>query len=170
MLQIKLQCPNQACKRGLQVRAQSQPQQVKLRCPACATSFAVQLRKSSPPPEEEVGTYGIARETSLPYLLQREHHGFKLTAQEKADKRRLLAEHLAADPGKCPDCGERKARRNPVCGHCGFNVATGRRPRPQARPALGEVTAGVVIDEETAEVIVELAIEIIVGIIDASSS
>lgn len=159
------------CARRLQVRVKPEVGKATLRCPACTTTFAVQLRKPTPPEpaEEEVGSYGLARETNLHYLLRREQDGFTLSRDELADKKRLIEERLAADPGECPDCGERKARRDVVCPHCRFNVKTGRRPRrrpepiaepsPYARPAE-------VFDEDDAEEVVELIVDIITGLLD----
>jgi hypothetical protein len=153
------------------VRVKPEVGKAKLRCPACSATFDVQLRRPNPPgpAEEEGGSYGLARETNLDYLLRREQDGFTLTRDELADKKRLIDERLAADPGECPDCGERKARRDVVCPHCRFNVRTGRRPRlrPEAAAEPTPYTRPPeVFDEEDAEEVVELIVDIISGLLD----
>jgi len=170
MYLVKLRCPNGKCDRRLQVRVKPETSRAKLRCPACSTYFAVRLRLQPPPApaEEEVGTYGLARETSLTYLLQREQDGYRLTAAEMDDKERLLDERLAADPDHCPACGEAMSRRQIVCPQCELNLKTGRRPRPrfEAAPAAA-AGSPIVINDETAEEVGELIVDIIAGLLDA---
>ncbi len=165
MLLVKLCCPNRTCGRRLQVRVKSKSSSVKIRCPACSKLFAVRLRQQRPPApaEEEGGTYGLARETSLSYLLRREQDGHELSASEQEDKERLIDERLAADPDSCPACEARMSRREIVCPQCELNLKTGRRPRirPEAPAAAKAAGAPRVFDEEAAEEIAEGVIDII---------
>jgi len=177
MPKLKLRCPTPSCARALQVQVAGGAPRVKLRCPACRATFAVNLTRKAPPPgppapepePEEEGTYGLARETNLAYLLRREQDGFTLTPEEKAAKKRLIRERLDADPGQCPACEARMGRRDVLCLECGFDIEAGRRrarkvekdeeDRPRERPGLD-------IDEDDVEEVIDLAIDIISRLTD----
>jgi len=111
------------------------------------------------------GSYGLAEETSLNYLLRREQDGFKLSPQEKETKRRLIDEKMEADPNRCPACDGKWGRDAVVCVACGFNLETGKRlktvvEKPKAQPTgHGGGEAGDAL--ETAGKIAEIIIDIL---------
>lgn len=136
---VKIRCPNPECARRLGVPISSTKTSRKCRCPACQAQIAVSVALPQPksPPvavaddDEEDGAYGIAQETSLTYLLQREADGNKLTPEEKETKKRLFTERMAANPHQCPAC-ERPLDGSVICEGCRLNLKTRKRlPPPQ---------------------------------------
>ena len=116
---LKVRCRDPKCARMLRIPADVNKPQFKARCPHCGSVMEIRL---PPTPaialveddpirptadDDDGGTYGVARETSLSYLLQREQTGHRLSPEEKATKKRLVAEALAANPRQCPACQER---------------------------------------------------------------
>src|SRR5262249_14765366 len=138
---VMVRCPNQRCAKALRITVNDGAAQLKCRCPGCRAPLSVALKKASPPAppkpaeEDEGGTYGFAQETSLTYLLGREADGHRLSDGERADKRRLIAERLAASPRRCPACEGKLGRDALVCVACGLNMKTGKRPVARAERA-----------------------------------
>jgi len=178
MPDFRMSCPNTACAKRLLIPLRPGAKNCKARCSACRTVFRITLATpaedntpiapiaphgpATDDDESGGGSYGLAEENSLTYLLRREQDGFKLSAQEKATKRRLIDEKLAADPEHCPACEGPMAWDAVVCVACGLNLQTGKRlktvvERPEKKPVEdgGESNAGEVLGE-IAELIIDI--------------
>jgi hypothetical protein len=127
---------------------------------------AVRPTPPLPVEEDEGGTYGLAQETSLSYLLQREHDGYRLSAEEKATKKRLLADRLAANPGQCPACEEKLPRDGVICVCCGLNIKTGKRLTTTVERPAEEGREGFELDREAIGEGLEKVLDFIIDLAD----
>jgi len=150
---VSIHCPNTKCAKKLRLSLDPSKSERKCRCPACQTLFAITLAPPKPalPDEDDPGLaplelsrkptqedleddgvgYGMAAESSLSYLLRRECDGFKLSDEEKATKKRLLAEKLQANPRECPYCQLKIQKGAAFCPSCKLDIAKGRLPKPE---------------------------------------
>ena len=111
----------------------------------------------------------LFRSTSLSYLLQREHDGYRLSDEEYAAKKRLLAERLEANPDQCPACEEKLPRDDVVCASCGLNIRTGkRRTTPVERPAE-KGREGFELDREEVGEKLEEVLDFLIDLVDDDS-
>ena len=104
---VRARCPNSRCGKAMSLAVPDVGGTARCRCPACGTRFKLNRpARPEPAPKEEAGGYALAAETSVGYLLTREADGFRLTAEEKAAKKRLIAERLTEPPDRCPACSQ----------------------------------------------------------------
>lgn len=171
---VRVRCPNNRCDKAMSLGVPDGVATARCRCPACGTRFKLNRpAPAKPAPKEEVGGYALAAETSVGYLLTREADGFRLTAEEKAVKKRLIAGRLAEHPDRCPACEQGWNATRQRCKGCGYDHEAGKRivkshnPTPVHLPSgVGEAAAAGVAADLAAEIGGEIIGEIIGTLIE----
>src|SRR5689334_17582534 len=105
---FRVRCPSSQCGKAIALHVPESAHPARCRCPSCGARFKVgrPAAVKTATTENEVGSYAVAAESSIGYLLAREADGFRLTAEEKAAKHRLITQRLASCPDRCPGCEE----------------------------------------------------------------
>lgn len=164
MESVRVSCPNVDCSKRLSIKVIPEKSKRTCRCPTCKTTFSITLtpQQGNHEVETDLGSYGFRSESSLSFLLHREQSGFKLTPEEMADKKRLLAEGRKQNPDACPACEANMGRKAVICVQCGLNLKTGCRLKTEShREPLAPSEHGDGSGNEATGAVLDVVVEII---------